>query len=451
MGLSSILHLFKGGDIEEAVIAAVAFGWLAGQGFAFDVAPPRSTVRLTIRWGSIIAGATVALSVGFTLLFPHRLLEHSHKVMSPVVLVVAIGLVFAALWILLSPRQGRKLSAKEHLEERERARAIVDEWGAGTLDYFALRDDKDWFFEGRSVVAYAVRAGVCLVSPDPIGPPADRARVWAEFLDFVSSNGWSVAVLGAAKPWLPIYESAGLRSVYFGDEAIVDCGGFSLAGGAHKSLRQAVGRVDRDGYVTTFHDPATLADDLRAELLEMSDQSRQGDVERGFSMTLSRLFDPADTGLLLSVTRNSTGRVDAFVQWVPARDIHGWSLDVMRRRTDQPTPNGLIESNIIATMEELASRGDKKLGLNFAVVRAVLDGEMSGPLARLFRPALEAMSERTQMESLAKFNEKFDPEWVPRYVVLDAVDFVAAQGLVMADAEGVTEIPVIGRFMGRDR
>ena len=113
---------------------------------------------------------------------------------------------------------------------------MVQEHGSGTLDYFALRDDKDWFFTGSSVVAHSVRGGVCLVSPDPIGPPEERGLAWAEFLDFADDFGWSVAVIGAAADWLPDYESSGLRTVYLGDEAIVDCPTFSLEGRSHKSL-----------------------------------------------------------------------------------------------------------------------------------------------------------------------------------------------------------------------
>jgi lysyl-tRNA synthetase class 2 len=53
------------------------------------------------------------------------------------------------------------------------------------------------------------------------------------------------------------------------------------------------------------------------------------------------------------------------------------------------------------------------------------------------------------MSSLSTFSSKYGPGWAPRYVVLDAAEFVAAQALVMANAEGVTELPLIGRFLGQ--
>ena len=150
---------------------------------------------------------------------------------TPAFAALGIAVVAAVGWILVAPHRRRTQSPAEHRAEREQARAIVARHGADTLAYFALRDDKDWFFTGHSVVAYAVRNGVCLVSPDPIGPPEERADAWADFCAFADANGWSVAVMAAGASWLPIYQAMGMRAIYLGDEAIVDCTAFTLDGG----------------------------------------------------------------------------------------------------------------------------------------------------------------------------------------------------------------------------
>jgi len=456
LALSVVIHLAKGLDILSAVVVTVGVVWLAMQQSAFPVLPTRRATRRAIIACVAVAVFLAVLFVSLAVYFAvsgasDARVDRYGEALEPVTYLLTLAFVVALFWSLLSPRRPGRLSAADHHEERERARAVVARYGTGTLDYFALRDDKDWFFTGQSVVAHSVRAGVCLVSPDPIGPPEERALVWAEMLAYAQEFGWSVCVIGAAADWLPEYESSGLRTVYLGDEAIVDCTAFTLAGGSHKSLRQAVNRIERAGYLTTFHDPSALEPELRAQIEAMSEESRQGDVERGFSMTLSRLFDPEDTGLLLSVTRSAEGRVDAFCQWVPAAAIGGWSLDVMRRRTDvEGLPNGLVDANIVATIAQLAGRGERGLGLNFAMMREVLEGDSTGSrIDAITRPLLQRLSEGTQMGTLSTFNDKFDPDWVPRYVILDSVEFVATQALVLAGAEGVTEIPVIGRFLGR--
>lgn len=454
--VAAVLHLGKGLDVEESLVSLAAAGWLATRRAAFPVLPTRAAVHRTL-WLSVpgvAVGGGVAL--GLSLLVRHearvaqvsdRTLRFDH-LLTPMAVAAGVCLLAVGLWLLVAPHGRHHLSPAEHHAERERARTLVRRYGGGTLDYFALRDDKDWFVVGETVVAHTVRAGVCLVSPDPIGPADERVDAWADFLAHAEERGWSLAVLGASAPWVPVYEASGLRAVYLGDEAIVDCASFSLAGSGRKSLRQAVARVARAGYTTTFADPTRLSPEMRDQVLELAADSRRGDAERGFSMTLSRLFDPEDTGLVLALTTRADGRLDGFVQWAPAPAVAGWSLDVMRRRMDaDDVPNGVLDACVVASIEEVARRGGGGLGLNFAVGRQVLDSPESGAWAAVTRPLLQQMSERTQMTSLSRFNEKFGPDWVPRYVVLDAPEFVATQSLVMAGAEGVTEIPVIGRFL----
>ena len=59
--------------------------------------------------------------------------------------------------------------------EFEHAREVVRRRASGTLDYFALRSDKEHFFDRDGVIAYAVHNGVSLVSPDPICPAEERS------------------------------------------------------------------------------------------------------------------------------------------------------------------------------------------------------------------------------------------------------------------------------------
>jgi lysyl-tRNA synthetase, class II len=82
-------------------------------------------------------------------------------------------------------------------------------------------------------------------------------------------------------------------------------------------------------------------------------------------------------------------------------------------------------------------------------MRTVVSGEDNGLLARLGRTTAGGALGGTQLESLWRFNAKYRPSWVPRYVILGSIDALASQGLVMADAEGITELPVLGRFLGR--
>ena len=247
-----------------------------------------------------------------------------------------------------------------------------------------------------------------------------------------------------------MYRASGMHDMYAGDEGVVDVTRFSLEGGRHKGLRQAVNRIARYGYTSSFHDPATASPELREGLRQLLDGGRKGDVERGFSMTLGRLFDTRDHGLLLAVAHAADGTPVAFCQYVPAPGIDGYSLDLMRR-DDGEHPNGLIDFLVVETIRHLRDRGLRSLGLNFATMRAVLAGEAGDSLTqRVERWLLRRMSGSMQIESLWRFNAKYDPTWQPRYVVYDAPEHVLAVAVAIARAESFWELPLIGRFFVPD-
>jgi lysyl-tRNA synthetase class 2 len=331
------------------------------------------------------------------------------------------------------------------------ARSLVRQYGGDTLSYFALRDDKQHWFWSETLIAYAVHNGVCLVSPDPIGPPSQRRAAWREFRNFADEHGWTVAVMGAGEEWLPIYRATGMRDLYVGDEAIVDVRRFNLEGGRMKGLRQAVNRMAKYGYVIEFHDPAHLAPELEQKLRGLMGESRRGEVERGFSMTLGRVFSRYDEGLLLAVCLGPDGEPAAFCQYVPAHDINGYSLDLMRRSEADEHMNGLTDFVVVRTIEYLRERGQSGLGLNFAVMRSVLAHETGEGLShRIERWMLGWLSDSMQIESLWKYNAKFDPDWHPRYAVYDSAENFLTSAIAVAKAESFWELPLIGRFFAPD-
>ncbi len=51
------------------------------------------------------------------------------------------------------------------------------------------------------------------------------------------------------------------------------------------------------------------------------------------------------------------------------------------------------------------------------------------------------------IESLRRFNEKFDPAWVLRSAITDPYLRIAGTGLAITRAEAVTELPGAGRLL----
>jgi lysylphosphatidylglycerol synthetase-like protein (DUF2156 family) len=398
-------------------------------------------------WPHVLLGSAERL-VGITwVAFPATIDRYA----SVSLLAVGISLIVVALYLLTRPVVDRGLSSGRAAVGRRaaelRARDIVRRHGTGTLDYFALRDDKQWYFHRDSLVAYGVFGGVCLVSPDPIGPFSERAHVWDSFRRYVDRNGWGLGVMGAGEEWLPTYQASGMRFVYIGDEAVVDPRLFSLEGGKMKGLRQAVNRVARYGYTVRFLDPARLAPEDAAQMADLMAKSRRGDQERGFSMMLGRLFDPRDAGLLLTLVEGPDGAPVAMCQFVPSPAIGGYSLDLMRRDPGDH-PNGLLDFALCSTISHLRDMGMRGLSLNFAAMRSILEGDSGdGVTQRVERWAIRRLSGVLQIETLWHFNAKYEPRWLPRYIVFDSAEQFVPVAVQIMRAESLTEVPVIGRLL----
>jgi len=462
------LHLIRHGDVVQSIaaLALVAVLWLERKSFRAGFDLPSLRAGLVTLLGGVLGIACIGATILWSVIPTHRggrpitwidawwatagrlvgirtvaLNPRVDAFLYPALLAIGCGLAAVALVLVFRPVVDRRRFGVRS-NTAERAADVVRRRGVGTLDYFALRNDKRAFLERDGLVAYAIYGGICLVSPDPICAPEEREELWSAFRRYADEHSWSVAVLGAGEEWLGAYRRSGMHDRYIGDEGVVDVRTFSLEGGARKGLRQAVNRIAKYGYEISFHDPARIDSALECALREIMVKKRRGDVERGFSMTLGRIFDPRDEGLLLAVAHGPDGTPVAFCQFVPAPGIRGFSLDLMRR-DDGDHPNGLLDFILVRTIERLRAAGEEHLGLNFAAMRAVLAGEEGNGIQRWL---LRRMSDSMQIESLWRFNAKFGPEWLPRYVVWDAAENTLPMAFAIARAESFWELPLIGRF-----
>lgn len=477
LSITLVAHAARGGTIFSLLIAAAILVFLVGQRRYFQATSDRTSMADALpRLGFIGLVAIVAATLGVEASARHQLpslgvvivacverlvgqndITLNDRVadfLNPTLLAIGVSLIVSTLYLLTRPVVDRRLSTSASSTERRlaelRAREIVRRHGRGTLDYFALRDDKQFFFFRDSLVAYAVYGGVALISPDPIGPEAERTEVLSAFRDVAEARGWTIGVMGAGEAWLATYHAAGLHYLYLGDEAIVDCQHFSLEGHKMKGLRQACTRLARYGYTVEFLDPAKIEPSRVSDIVELISLLRRGGGERGFSMMLGRLFDPKDKGLLLTVVYGPDQKPAAVCQFVPSPAIGGYSLDLMRRDPG-PHPNGLIDFALCSTIEHLGHQGARGLSLNFAAFRSVLDGERGeGTFTRVERWAIKRLSGILPLESLWNFNSKYHPTWLPRHLVYPAAESFVPVVAATLRAENLTELPVLGRFLVND-
>ncbi|GJF21563.1 MULTISPECIES: phosphatidylglycerol lysyltransferase domain-containing protein [Streptomyces] len=371
----------------------------------------------------------------------------------------ALGLLTAVTTIYLAFRPEHP-AARLTEDDETRLRALLAKHGSrDSLGHFALRRDKAVVFSpsGKAAVTYRVVSGVMLASGDPIGDVEAWPGAIERFMDEARAHSWTPAVMGCSETGGEVWtRETGLDALELGDEAVVDVADFSLAGRAMRNVRQMVKRIERAGYETRVRRVADLGDAELDRVRRAADDWRGTDTERGFSMALGRIGDPADGDCLIATAHKQDaepgeyGDLKAILHFVPW-GTDGVSLDLMRR--DRSADPGMNELLIVAALQAAPKLGIARVSLNFAMFRAALArGEKigAGPVLRAWRGLLVFLSRWFQIESLYKFNAKFQPRWEPRFVVYRASADLPRIGFAAMQAEGfVTLTPPLPRFLRR--
>ncbi len=352
--------------------------------------------------------------------------------------------------------------------DEQRLRGLLDRHGAqDSLGYFALRRDKSVLFSptGKAAIAFRVVSGVMLASGDPIGDVEAWPGVIKRFMREAAQHAWVPAVMGCSETGGEIWtRETGLDALEIGDEAVVDVADFTLDGRPMRNVRQMVNRTGRAGYTCRVRRVAELSERDLHQIRAAAEAWRGAGTERGFSMALGRLGDPADGDCVVvtahggrrdgtgTATPAPQGDLRAFLHFVPwGRD--GISLDLMRR--DRDADPGLNELLIVKVLQEAPGLGVTRVSLNFAMFRSALArGERlgAGPVLRSWRAILLFLSRWLQIESLYRFNAKFRPIWEPRFLVYPGARDLPRIGISTLQAEAliaVDPLRLLCRLHGR--
>jgi phosphatidylglycerol lysyltransferase len=437
---SAVVHLLKGLDVEFSLMAGALAVWLYHLGPHFHArSDPPSVTRGLRALGLSVLFVLLYGGVGFWLLDRHfrEPFQLGHAITqtawmalwffdSQVVPTTRIGRFFAdsiyvvsafasvySLLMLLRPvlpRGGGDPS------DRERARAIVEQWGCSTMAHFSLLPDKTWFFSpGGSVVAYGVKGHTAVVLGDPIGPPDDLSAAIAAFRDFAAGNDWDVAFYQTRPDTLEAYKALGFAAVSIGNEAVVDVKSFSTAGKAGQSLRTAVNKLTRLGYKTELHEPP-LSDAFIAELRQVSDEwlTRMHGTEKHFSLGAFETEYVRHCPIL--AVHAPDGAITAFANIIPEYRLNETTIDMMRRRME--IENGTMDVLFVALLKNAQEKGFDTFNLGLSPLAGVGEHEEDPAAERAIHYIYEHLNQFYNFKGLHSFKEKWHPSWSPRYLIL---------------------------------
>jgi len=288
-----------------------------------------------------------------------------------------------------------------------------------SLGYFATRRDKSviWAPNRKAGIAYRVQGGVMLASGDPFGEYSLWPDAIDAFIAMAEEHAWTPAVMGCSDHGGEVWvEHAGMTAIDIGDEAIIRVKDFTLEGRPMANVRQMVNRIRRKGYSCKTYKWSDLDEETKAELRKLAHEWRYGVAERGFSMSMDRFGEDADPDTYITIARRE-GEIKGLLYYVPWT-TDGLSLDRMQR--ERGTDPGVNELMIVETVEWAREHGFTRVSLNFAAFRSLFDRAdkiSAGPITRGTRNLIRFFSNFFQVESLYRFNAKFQPDWETRYVL----------------------------------
>ena len=356
----------------------------------------------------------------------------------------AMALIAAAIVLFQSQRADNALTG----EDESAIRGLLELWGKNdSLGYFATRRDKSVVFapSGRAAITYRVELGVCLASGDPIGDPRAWQQAIHAWLALCQSYGWTPGNMGASSAGAKAFREGGLNALELGDEAILNTAEFKLSGRDMRGVRQAVTRARRAGLTVRVRRHYDIEPAEMTQVISRADAWRDTDTERGFSMALGRLGDPADGDCLLVEAIGTDETVVAMLSLVPW-GRNGVSLDLMRRSPQ--SPNGTIEFMVSELALHAERIGISRISLNFAMFRSAFEQGAqlgAGPVARLWRGFLLFFSRWWQLETLYRSNMKYQPDWVPRFACYEDARMIPRVGVASSIAEGFLVLPFVRR------
>jgi phosphatidylglycerol lysyltransferase len=304
--------------------------------------------------------------------------------------------------------------------------------------------DKAVFFDGdRGLCLYRTTGPYMVVFSDPVvRNAADRGGFLNALFAFAGEVDRRPVFYQVSADWIPPLHDRGYAFFKLGEEGQLPLSRVALEGPAGKLYRQIIRRGERDGVRFRVLPPFEVRQVL-PQLREISnDWLRSKEVrERQFSIGF---FD--EEYILQfpnAVVEDANGRIIAFANLLPGPKREELSVDLMRYRSDAPKVMDFLFVSLFLYGKE---KGYRRFNLGMAPLASV--GELAGAhlRERLANLLFQHGEHWYNFQGLRQFKEKFEPDWVPRYMAYqNAWEWPVAIGYVSALIAGGWGSVLLGR------
>ena len=301
--------------------------------------------------------------------------------------------------------------------EFEEAMELTRLYGTSAVDYFKTYYDKLLFFnESRtSFISYKVSGNFAVILEDPVAENnEDMEDCLLSFYKYCSSNGLKAISYRVPERSLDLYKRMKKKSLFLGQEAVVDLNTFTLQGVNKKRIRNAMNKVAETGFKLHVYDPP-LKEGLLQKLKFVSDNWLM-DMERQELVFSQGVFnwDEIKNQTVL-VAENDEEKIVGFLNIIPDYVKEEGTFDLIRKTSD--APNGVIDFLHVELFRYFKEKNVRYVNLGFAPLSGI---EIPDDISeRSMKFAYEKIKSFSHYKGLREFKDKFDPVWSNRYLVYE--------------------------------
>jgi phosphatidylglycerol lysyltransferase len=300
-------------------------------------------------------------------------------------------------------------------EEISRARTLTQQFGNSPLDYFKTYSDKLIFApdEVKAYIAYRVSKNFAVVLEDPVSENKEAMKECIiSFSKFCYDNGLKDIYYRVPKESLPVYNELSRKSLFLGQEGLVDLNSFSLEGGERKSIRNALNKIKEQGYITRINTPP-LSDGLIQKLKAVSEEWLKL-TERDEIVFSQGMFTEREIkGQTVITIETREEKIIAFLNIIPDDVKNEGTYDLLRKTAD--APNGVMDYMLVELFRYFKTRGIQFVNLGFAPMSG-LDDPHNFP-ERSMKFAYEKIRSFSHYKGQREYKEKFNPQWLDKFLV----------------------------------
>jgi phosphatidylglycerol lysyltransferase len=300
-------------------------------------------------------------------------------------------------------------------EERSRAKSLSQQFGNSALDFFKTYSDKFIYAppDINAYISYRVSRNFAVVLENPVAENIqEMKKCVSSFGNYCYENGLKEIYYRVPKESLSVYFELSKKSLFLGQEGVVDLNSFSLEGGEKKSIRNALNKIREQGYTTHINTPP-LRDGLIQKLKAVSDEWLRltGRDEIIFSQGMF-VESEIKEQTVISI-ENHEEKIIAFLNIIPDYVKNEGTYDLLRKTAD--APNGIMDHILVELFKYFKANGIRYVNLGFAPMSGLDDPHNFTEKSMKF--AYEKIRSFSHYKGQRDYKEKFNPQWNDKFLI----------------------------------